>query len=78
MLTCDLHYLALGVPGNALPTDLLTSCGLPTVDDMVFDSQHGERLFKDARDHTFTGASPGALSWSSRCMHTPALAYRNG
>ena len=52
MLICDLHYLALGVPGPALPADLLTNCGLPTVDNMVFDSLHGERLFKDERDYT--------------------------
>ena len=54
-----MHYLALGVPGQALPTDLLTNCGLPTVDDMVFDSRHGERLFKDERDHTFSGLATG-------------------
>ena len=58
-----MHYLALGVPGHALPGDLLTNCGLPTVDDMVFDSRHGERLFKDQRDHTFVGPPAGLQPW---------------
>ena len=51
VLTVDVRYLALSVPGSALPTDLLTGCSLPTVQDMVFDSLHGQRLFKDQRDH---------------------------
>ena len=51
VLTVDVRYLALSVPGSALPTDLLTGCSLPTVQDMVFDSLHGQRLFKDQRDY---------------------------
>ena len=62
MLTVDVRYLALSVPGSALPTDLLTGCSLPTVPDMVFDSLHGQRLFKDQRDHAHQAAGGCCLA----------------
>ena len=67
MLTVDVRYLALSVPGSALPTDLLTGCSLPTVPDMVFDSLHGQRLFKDQRDHAHQAAGGCCLApWAGR------------
>ena len=66
VLAVDVRYLALSLPGSALPTDLLTNCRLPTVEEMVFDSLHGMRLFKDARDSM---AQPAGDD-SSSCLLT--------
>lgn len=48
MLACDIEYLAVGVPGDAVPSELLAKCLLPTVPEMVDDSISSSKLFPGA------------------------------
>ena len=46
-MACDVEYLVVGLPGDAVPYEELAKCLLPTVSEMVQDSMQGARLFSE-------------------------------